>query len=66
MLSTNRKRNHDLKNPDAILSAAGMLDSMWREMSKIFKELRFDSSVRVIVLASESEKIWTAGLDGTR
>lgn len=33
-------------------------------MSKIFKGLRFDPSVRVIVLASESEKIWTAGLDG--
>lgn len=33
-------------------------------MSKIFHQLRFDPSVRVIVLASESEKIWTAGLDG--
>ncbi|KAJ9115253.1 hypothetical protein QFC20_001120 [Naganishia adeliensis] len=38
-------------------------EPMWREMSKIFHQLRFDPSVRVIVLASESEKIWTAGLD---
>jgi enoyl-CoA hydratase/carnithine racemase len=37
---------------------------MWREMGKIFHDLKFDPSVRVIVLASESEKIWTAGLDG--
>jgi enoyl-CoA hydratase/carnithine racemase len=34
-------------------------------MDKIFHQLRYDPSVRVIVLASEFEKFWTAGLDGT-